>query len=148
MPVSPEIWTGDVPVLADTSAWIAARRIRPARERLLAAVERGDIAWCWPVRYELTVDARDSHAIGTLDRTLEGLREIRVDWSIQQQVLALMRDLARRGGHGAHRLPLADLTVAVAAQTSGLDVVHFDRHFERLGELLSLRVWWLADPAA
>jgi len=146
--VSPEIWSGQGPVLADTSAWIAARRVRPARELLLAAIERGDVAWCWPVRYELTVDARDSDAIGELDRTLEGLREIRVDWSIQQRVLALMRELARRGAHGAHRLPLADLTVAVAAQTSGFDVVHFDRHFEHLGELLSLRVWWLADPAA
>jgi len=146
--VSPEIWSGQGPVLADTSAWIAARRVRPARELLLAAIERGDVAWCWPVRYELTVDARDSDAIGELDRTLEGLREIRVDWSIQQRVLALMRELARRGAHGAYRLPLADLTVAVAAQTSGFDVVHFDRHFEHLGELLSLRVWWLADPAA
>lgn len=146
--MSPEIWSGQGPVLADTSAWIAARRVRPARELLLAAIERGDVAWCWPVRYELTVDARDSDAIGELDRTLEGLREIRVDWSIQQRVLALMRELARRGAHGAHRLPLADLTVAVAAQTSGFDVVHFDRHFEHLGELLSLRVWWLADPAA
>lgn len=146
--MSPEIWSGQGPVLADTSAWIAARRVRPARELLLAAIERGDVAWCWPVRYELTVDARDSDAIGELDRTLEGLREIRVDWSIQQRVLALMRELARRGAHGAHRLPLGDLTVAVAAQTSGFDVVHFDRHFEHLGELLSLRVWWLADPAA
>lgn len=146
--MSPEIWSGQGPVLADTSAWIAARRVRPARELLLAAIERGDVAWCWPVRYELTVDARDSDAIGELDRTLEGLREIRVDWSIQQRVLALMRELARGGAHGAHRLPLADLTVAVAAQTSGFDVVHFDRHFEHLGELLSLRVWWLADPAA
>ncbi len=146
--MSPEIWSGQGPVLADTSAWIAARRVRPARELLLAAIERGDVAWCWPVRYELTVDARDSDAIGELDRTLEGLREIRVDWSIQQRVLALMRELARRGAHGAHRLPLADLTVAVAAQTSGFDVVHFDRHFEHLGELLSLRVWWLAGPAA
>lgn len=107
--MSPEIWSGQGPVLADTSAWIAARRVRPARELLLAAIERGDVAWCWPVRYELAVDARDSDAIGELDRTLEGLREIRVDWSIQQRVLALMRELARRGAHGARRLPLADL---------------------------------------
>lgn len=144
--MSPEIWAGRGPVLVDTSAWIAARRLRPARELLLAAIERGDVAWCWPVRYELMVDARDAHAIGALDRTLETLREVRVDWSIQQQVLSTMRELARRGAHGAHRLPLADLTVAVAAQTSGLDVLHFDRHFERLAALLDIRAWWLAEP--
>jgi len=57
-----------------------------------------------------------------------------------------MRELAGRGSHGAHRLPLAALSVAVAAQASGLDVLHFDRDFERLGALLDVRVWWLADP--
>jgi hypothetical protein len=36
--------------LADTSAWIVARRSARARKLLLAAVERGDIAWCWPSR--------------------------------------------------------------------------------------------------
>jgi len=142
------LWSGVGPVIADTSAWIAARRIPAAREMMLAAVERGDVAWCWPVRYELTVDARDAAAITALDRTLDALREIRVDWAVQRQVLATMREIASHEAHGAHRLPLADLTVAAAAQASGLDVVHFDRHFERLGQLLDIRVWWLAAPSS
>lgn len=142
------IWAGQGPVLVDTSAWIAARRAPAARELLLAAIERGEVAWCWPVRYELTVDARDADAIATLDRTLEALREVRVDWAVQQQVLATMRELARRGSHGAHRLPLADLTTAVAAQKSGLDILHFDHHLERLGELLEVTAWWLGEPDA
>ncbi len=143
----PDLWSGHGPVIADTSAWITARRLPAARELMLGAVERGDIAWCWPVRYELTVDARDGAAIAAVDRTLDALREIRVDWSMQREVLSTMRELANQQYHGAHRLPLADLTVAVAARTSGLDVVHFDRHFERLSALLNIRVWWLADPA-
>ena len=53
------IWDGRGPVLADTSAWMQARRDDKARKLLLEAVERGDIRWCWPVRYELMVDARD-----------------------------------------------------------------------------------------
>lgn len=139
-------WDGRGPALVDTSAWITARRVPAARALLLAAIERGDVAWCWPVRYELTVDARDDAAITALDRTLDGLREIRVDQPLQRRVLAAMRELAATGAHGAHRIPLADLTVAVAAQVSGLDVVHYDRHFERLGELLDIRVHWIADP--
>jgi predicted nucleic acid-binding protein len=59
-----------------------------------------------------------------------------------------MRELADEGSHGAHRLALADLTVAVAAQTSGLDVLHYDHHFERLGDLLGVRMVWIADPSA
>lgn len=143
-----DLWTGHEPVIADTSAWITGRRIPAARQAMLDAIERRDIAWCWPVRYELMSDARNEAAILALDRTLDALREIRVDWATQREVLATMRELASQDRHGSHRLPLADLTVAVAARTAGLDVLHFDRHFERLGALLDIRVWWLADPSS
>lgn len=145
--MSVELWDGQRPVVADTSAWMLARRVPEARELLLDAVGRGDVAWCWPVRYELIVDARGPEGIAAVDRTLEGLREIPVDRAVQRGVLAAMRELAERGSHGAHRLPLTDLTVAVAAQTAGLDVLHFDRHFERLGVLLGVGTPWLAEPS-
>lgn len=133
-------------MLADTSAWTHARRDPGAYELLLAAIERGDLAWCWPVRYELLIDARGPEGIASVDRTLDGLREIAVDRTVQRGVLSAMRELADAGSHGAHRLPLADLTVALAAQSSGLDVLHYDHHFERLGELLGVRVHWIAEP--
>jgi predicted nucleic acid-binding protein len=145
--VSVELWDGQGAVLADTSAWMLARRDPRARELLLAAIGRGDVAWCWPVRYELIFDARNPEAIAAVDHALEGLREISVDRAIQRGVLSAMRELAGSGSHGAHRLPLTDLTVAVAAQVSGLDVLHYDRHFERLGELLGVRAWWIAEPS-
>lgn len=144
--MSRQLWTGEGPVLADTSAWIAARAHPEARTRFFAAVERGDVAWCWPVRYELTIDARGEEQIAALDRSFEGLREIAVDRAVQRGVLAAMRELARGGPHGAHRLPLADLTVAVAAQHSGLDVVHYDHHFDRLAGPLRIRTLWIAEP--
>jgi predicted nucleic acid-binding protein len=146
--VSVGLWDGQRPVLADTSAWMLARRVPEARALLLDAVGRGDVAWCWPVRYELIVDARGPEGIVAVDRTLEGLREIPVDRAVQRGVLAAMRELAERGSHGAHRLPLTDLTVAVAAQTAGLDALHFDRHFDRLGKLLGVDTPWLAEPSA
>lgn len=142
-----ELWDGRGAVLADTSAWMLARRIPRARELLFAAVERGELAWCWPVRYELTFDAPSPERIAALDRTLVGLREIAVDRAVQRDVLSAMRELADVGSHGAHRLPLTDLTVAVAAQASGLDVLHYDHHFERLGELLGVRTLWIDDPS-
>jgi predicted nucleic acid-binding protein len=146
--VSVELWDGEGAVLADTSAWMLARRLPQARGRLVAAAERGDVAWCWPVRYELTVDAPSPERIAAVDRTLAGLREVAVDRAVQRGVLSAMRELASGGSHGAHRLPLTDLTVAVAAQASGLDVLHYDHHFERLGELLGVRMLWLAEPSA
>jgi predicted nucleic acid-binding protein len=145
--VSFELWDGQGGVLVDTSAWMHAHRVPRAREMLLAAVGRGEVAWCWPVRYELIVDARSPEGIEAVDRTFEGLREIAVDRTVQRGVLSAMRELASTGSHGAHRLPLTDLTVAVAAQISGLDVLHFDRHFERLSALLGVGTPWIAEPS-
>jgi predicted nucleic acid-binding protein len=145
--VSLELWDGEGAVLVDTSAWMFARRTPQARERLFAAAERGDVAWCWPVRYELTVDAPSPERIAAVDRTLAGLREIAVDRAVQRGVLSAMRELAEESSHGAHRLPLTDLTVAVAAQTSGLDVLHYDHHFERLGKLLGVHMLWIGEPS-
>jgi predicted nucleic acid-binding protein len=146
--VSVALWDGRGMVLADTSAWMLARRITHARELLLASVGRGEVAWCWPVRYELMIDARGLEGIAAVDRTFEGLREIAVDRTVQLGVLSVMRELAGSGSHGAHRLALTDLTVAVAAQTSGLDVLHFDGHFERLGTLLGVATPWIAEPSS
>ena len=140
------VWDGGGPVLVDTSAWMQARRDPGARELLLGAVQRGEVCWCWPVRYELTVDARGSQGIAAVERSLEGLREIPVDRVVQRTVLATMRDLAATGSHGAHRLPLSDLTVAVCAQVAGVGILHFDRHLERLGDHLGIGSHWLSDP--
>jgi predicted nucleic acid-binding protein len=145
--VNIELWDGQDAVLVDTSAWVHARRVPEARERMFAAIERGDVAWCWPVRYELTFEAPNPGGIVSVDGTLDGLREIAVDRAVQRGVLSAMRELADEGSHGAHRLPLTDLTVAVAAQAAGLDVLHYDRHFERLGDLLGVRMLWIAEPS-
>jgi predicted nucleic acid-binding protein len=142
--MSGRIWDGTKPVLADTSAWMQARRDAKARNLLLTAIERGDVCWCWPVRYELMVDARDSEGIAAVERTLEGLREIPVDRSVQRAALATMRELAAEGPHGAHRYPLTDFVVAAAAQNAGIGILHFDQHFERLGDHLGVDTHWIS----
>lgn len=145
--MSVQVWGGSGLVLADTSAWMQARRDPGARDLLLGAIERGDVCWCWPVRYELMVDARESDGIAAVERTLEELREIPVDRSVQRAVLSVMRELAAGGSHGAHRFPLTDLTVAAAAQEAGIDILHFDHHLERLGNHLGLKAYWVSPPA-
>jgi predicted nucleic acid-binding protein len=145
--MKPKVWDGVGPVLADTSAWMQGRRDERARKLLLGAIERGDLCWCWPVRYELMVDARTKDDIAAVERSLEGLREIPVDRSVQRSVFAAMRDLAASGSHGSHRFPLTDLAVAAAAQVAGVEVLHFDRHFDRLGTHFGVAAYWIS-PAA
>ncbi|MBS1895759.1 MAG: PIN domain-containing protein [Actinobacteria bacterium] len=144
--MSVRVWDGGGPVLVDTSAWMQARRDPGARELLLGAVQRGDVCWCWPVRYELTIDARGPEGIAAVERSLEGLREIPVDRLVQRAVLSTMRDLAAPGSHGAHRLSLTDLTVAAAARAASVDILHFDQHLERLGDHLGIESHWISAP--
>lgn len=143
--MSARLWDGTGPVLADTSAWMQARRDSKTRSLLLGAVERGDVCWCWPVRYELMVDARGPEGIAAVERTLESLREIPVDRGVQRTILATMRELTATGSHGAHRYPLADLAVAAAAQGAGIDILHFDQHLERLGDHLGVGAYWASE---
>jgi predicted nucleic acid-binding protein len=145
--MSVRLWDGSGPVLADTSAWMQARRDSRARDLFLAAIERGDVRWCWPVRYELMVDARGAEGIATVEQVLESLREVPVDRSVQRAALATMRELAATGSHGAHRFPLTDLTVAAAAQNAGVDILHFDQHLERLGDHLGIGSRWISNPS-
>jgi predicted nucleic acid-binding protein len=144
--MKPKIWDGVGPVLADTSAWMQARRDERVRQLLLGAIERGEVCWCWPVRYELMVDARGQDDIATVERSFEGLREIPVDRSVQRSVFAAMRDLAASGSHGSHRFPLTDLAVAAAAQVAGIEILHFDRHFERLSAHFGVTAYWISPP--
>lgn len=141
------VWDGTGPVLADTSAWLQSRKGPRARDVFLAAIERGDVRWCWPVRYELMVDARGSDGIAAVERTLDGLREVPVDRGVQRAALATMRELAAAGSHGAHRFPLTDLTVAVAAQHAGIGILHFDQHLEHLGGHLGVEAHWISQPS-
>lgn len=145
--MSVRLWNGTGLVLADTSAWMQARRDSQARNLMLGAIERGDVRWCWPVRYELMVDARGVDGIATVERTLENLREVPVDRAVQRAALATMRQLAADGSHGAHRFPLTDLTVAAAAQDAGIDILHFDHHLERLGDHLGVGTHWISEPS-
>jgi len=139
------LWDGAGPVMVDTSAWMQARRDAGARDLLLAAIERGEVRWCWPVRYELMIDARGSDGIAAVERTLDALREVPVNRGVQRGVLSLMRELAADGSHGAHRYPLTDLTVAVAAQDAGIGILHFDQHLERLGDHLGVDAFWIGN---
>jgi predicted nucleic acid-binding protein len=141
-----EVWDGVGPVLADTSAWMQARRDSSARNLLLGAIERGDVHWCWPVRYELMIDARGQADVAAVERSLEGLREIPVDRTVQRTLFAAMREIAAKGAHGSHRFPLTDLAVAASAQVAGVEILHFDRHFQRLSAHFGVAAYWISPP--
>lgn len=79
---------------------------------------------------------RDGDEFELLESRLAALRDIPVTASIQRAAMTGMRALARLGPLH-HRVPLPDLLIAAAAQEHALTVLHEDRHFELIRQVMS-----------
>ena len=129
-------------LIADTSAW--ARAPHPLiREQWAAALRGGQIATCSIVTLELLYSARDSSELAVVESGQALLREVPVAVSAQRAAIGALRDLAAHGA-GQHRVPIADALIAAAAQEAGVDVLHYDDHYDRLAGVLNFASIWIA----
>ena len=116
---------------ADTSS--VSRRLAPLNEQLA-------LASCQIVALEALYSARNLHVFERLTRTLAAL----IDEPITPATLARARfvqhELARIGHH---RLPIADLIIAAAAESGGHTVLHYDKDFERIAAVTGQPHEWV-----
>jgi predicted nucleic acid-binding protein len=133
-------------LIADTSAW--SRASHPLIRDLWAAALRGrQIATCSIVMLELLYSARNAREFTIIEAEQALLRDVPVAGSAQRAAIGALRDLAS-DGPGQHRVPLADALIAAAAQDAGVDVLHYDHHYDRLAQALHFRSVWIAPPGA
>jgi predicted nucleic acid-binding protein len=133
-------------LIADTSVW--ARASHPLIRDLWAAALRGrQIVTCSIVTLELLYAARDARELTIVEAEQALLRDVPVAASAQRAAIAALRDLAS-DGPGQHRVPLADALIAAAAQDAGVDVLHYDHHYDRLARSLHFTSVWAAPPGA
>lgn len=131
-------------LLIDNSAWSLLLSGAIPRPRLNAVVEMLDseeIATCLPFLLEAGYSARSApdHE-QSIDR-LRTLPAVSIDTDIEATARKAQRELARIGHH---RLPPIDLMIAACAHEAGIGVLHYDRDYDRISELTSLRfesVW-------
>ena len=93
-----------------------------------------ELCLCAITRLELLYSARDARAYTQLEDDLAAFRELRIDTTTVETALGAQRELAARG---RHRISLPDLLIASCAQQHGADVLHVDRHFDALAEVLA-----------
>jgi predicted nucleic acid-binding protein len=129
-------------LIADTSAWVRASHPL-VREQWAGALRGGRVATCSIVTLELLFSARDARGLAELEAEQALLRDVPVSISAQRAAIGAVRDLAAEGP-GQHRVPIADALVAAAAQEAGVDVLHYDRHYDRLAKVLSFSSVWIA----
>jgi predicted nucleic acid-binding protein len=128
-----------VPLVVDTSAWVRQRdpNVRPRWE---ATLEAGLIASCPVVALELLAAARNEDEYTALAAALDALPQAPVTASACRAALTASRDL-----HGSRRLPAADYLIAAAAAERGFGVLHQDRHFDTLAQVLGFHSVRLTD---
>jgi predicted nucleic acid-binding protein len=128
-----------VPLVVDTSAWVRQRdpNVRPRWE---ATLQAGLIASCPLVALELLAAARNEDEYTALAAALDALPQAPVTVSACRAALTASRDL-----HGSRRLPAADYLIAAAAAERGFGVLHQDRHFDTLAQVLGFHSVRLAD---
>lgn len=112
-------------LLADKSA---LERATPA------TFELGEICVCAVVRLELLYSARNASDYTLIEEKLATFRELRMDAETIAIAVSAHRELGQRG---RHRLPIPDLLIASCAQQHRADVLHVDRHYDVLAEVLT-----------
>lgn len=100
------------------------------------ALELGEICVCAVVRLEMLYSARSAADYTRIEESLSAFRDLRVDLETMKIALTAHRELGQRG---RHRLPIPDLLIAACAQQHQADVLHIDRHYEVLAEVLSFQ---------
>jgi predicted nucleic acid-binding protein len=125
--------------LADTSAWHRSGRVADRWEALL---EDGEIVMCTPIALELLVSARGPADYALLAGDLGGLPWVALDEDVDATALRTQALLARRSQHrGATPL---DLLIAATAESAGLTLLHYDRHFDGIARVTDQPTEWLA----
>jgi predicted nucleic acid-binding protein len=115
----------DRPLLADKSA---LERATPE------TLELGEICLCAIVRLEMLYSARSASDYERIESDLDAFRDLRMDAETIATAVGAQRELGRRG---RHRLPIPDLLIAACAHQHQAAVLHMDRHYDVLAEVLA-----------
>lgn len=97
-------------------------------------LELGEICLCPVVRLEMLYGARSAREYEQIEANLTAFRELRMDAETVAIAVTAHREL---GQQGRHRLPIPDLLIAACAQQHQAAVLHLDRHYDVLAEVLA-----------
>jgi predicted nucleic acid-binding protein len=124
----------------DTSAW-NRQRDPSVLARWFATAELGRLFVCPVVALELLASARNEEKFAALDQTLAALPEAPVTRGTGVSAVGASRELG-----GDRRMPAVDYLIAAAAAERGAGVLHYDRHFDLLCDVLGIESVWVAPP--
>jgi predicted nucleic acid-binding protein len=98
-------------------------------------------------RLEILLAARNGDAFDELAQELAALRPAPLTATVIRAAQAAMRALAHRSD-GAHRIPIVDYLLAAAAGELGAAVLHYDRDYDTLAEVVDFESVWISPPGS
>jgi predicted nucleic acid-binding protein len=119
-----------VPLVIDTSAWVRQRQPQAVHHWQAAATSELLVS-CPVSALEIFRLARNEGEFEVLDATLSALPQAPVTESACAAALSASRELG-----GTRRIPAPNYLIAAAAAERGFGVLHADKHFDLLAEVL------------
>lgn len=132
--------------IADKSAWARAH-LPDISVWWQSALIEGRILTCQIVNIELLYSTQNEKEFTELEEDLEGLRSVPITPSTLDLAVTAMRGLATKASC-YHRIPPQDAIIAAAATEAGVGVLHYDRHYDRLAEVLEFESKWIATAGS
>lgn len=128
--------------LADTSVLHRVGR-NPRVSARVAALRNEKRLWtCDVVSLELGYSARNRNEWLAIQSVQRGLNQSPITEAVTARALqsqGLMTD------SGTHRVKIADLMIAAAAEAAEIAVLHYDADFDRIGEVTDQPTEWIAE---
>jgi predicted nucleic acid-binding protein len=137
---------GELPLVVDNSAWSRAGHPE-VREDWKHALRTDRLRISPIARLEMLFSARNGQVFDDLAQQLSVVRTAPLTATVARAAEDAMRTLSRRSA-GAQRIPIADYLLAAAAQELGAAVLHYDRDYDTLAEVMTFESIWLASPGS
>jgi predicted nucleic acid-binding protein len=131
--------------LADTSVLSRVGRSPEIADRVAASRRSGGLWTCDLVSLELGYSARTAAEWDLVEGAQRALPQAPITREVTQRALAVQGGLARRGHH---RVALADLLIAAAAEAVEVTVLHYDRDYDRIAVETGQPVEWVVPAGS
>jgi len=129
--------------LADTSAWQLSRRRPDLQASFSQKTVDGLICTCAMVSLELLQGARNGREFDERKVELDELPQYPIAAREWARALDVYRELAHHGGAHQRSVGHADLLIAAAAESAGVELLHYDEDFERIAAVTGQPTSWI-----
>jgi predicted nucleic acid-binding protein len=116
--------------------WLLLDKSALVRAKEILEENHGELCTCAITRLELLYSARSAADYRQIEENLDTFHDLRIDAETVEIATSAQRELAQRG---RHRIPIPDLLIASCAQQHQAAVLHLDRHYDALTEVLAFQ---------